>query len=61
MFGISRNIILVMVVLVLCGSTFLGYFVGWDKGYDDGSKAVMHFYKQNMVDKNNRSKELVYD
>jgi hypothetical protein len=63
MLGISRNIILVVLstVLVLCGSTFLGYCVGWARGYDQGSKAVMYFYKQNNIDKNNKSKELAND
>lgn len=61
MFGISRTIILVVAVLALCGSTFLGYCVDWTKGYDEGSKVVMYFYKQNNIDKNNRSKELAND
>ena len=61
MFGINRTTILVVAVLVLCGSSFLGYCVGWARGYDEGSKAVMYFYKQSMVDKNNKSKELAND
>ena len=61
MFGINRTIILVVAVLVLCGGSFLGYCVGWARGYDEGSKAVMYFYKQHSVDKNNKSKELAND
>jgi hypothetical protein len=63
MFGISRNTILVVLVsvLVLCGSTFLGYCVGWTQGYDQGSKVVMYFYTQSNIDKNNKSKELAND
>jgi len=61
MFGINRTTILVVAVLVLCGGSFLGYCVGWARGYDEGSKAVMYFYKQSTVDKNNKSKELAND
>jgi hypothetical protein len=53
MFGIDTNIL--MLLLVLCYGAFLGYCFGCARGYDEGSKVVMRFYKQNSVD--NKPKE----